>query len=228
MASGYLGTNCTISEVTHTRSSLRPRSRRKMTQILAAAGQLFREHGYGETSMDAVALRAGVSKATVYAHFSDKRELFSAIVFSEDAERGRALIESVHGAGDLRARLSRLGRAVFDLLMAPETIATHRVVAAEAARFPEIGRAYYENGAARLLQRLEEIFAGAMAAGELRTAHPRRAAEQFVGLVRGDLQLRAMLGVETGITKSLSDTVVRSGVDTFYRAYVLNGRRGRS
>jgi TetR/AcrR family transcriptional regulator, mexJK operon transcriptional repressor len=61
-----------------------------------------------------------------------------------------------------------------------------------------------------------------MAAGELRRAHPRRAAEQFVGLIRGDLQLRSMLGVEADVAQTAFDTVLRSGVDTFYRAYGLD------
>jgi TetR/AcrR family transcriptional regulator, mexJK operon transcriptional repressor len=209
-------------KVFDSKAAARPRSRHKNAQILAAAGRLFREHGYGATSMDAVALKAGVSKATVYAHFADKHQLFAAIVAAEDAERSHSWNRTFEGAGDLRARLSCLGRAVLDLLLAPETIATHRMVAAEAARSPEIGRAYYENGAARLLQRLEEIFATAMAAGELRRAHPRRAAEQFVGLIRGDLQLRSMLGVEAGVAKSAIDAVIRSGVDTFLRAYGLD------
>jgi TetR/AcrR family transcriptional repressor of mexJK operon len=209
-------------KVVDTQAATRPRSRHKNAQILAAAGRLFRERGYGATSMDAVALTAGVSKATVYAHFADKHQLFAAIVATEDAERSRSWIEKFEEAGDMRDRLSRLGRAVLELLLAPETIATHRMVAAEATRFPEIGRAYYENGAARLLERLERVFAIAMAAGELRRAHPRRAAEQFVGLIRGDLQLRSMLGVEADVAKAAIATVLRSGVDTFHRAYGLD------
>jgi len=210
-----------------TEASIRPRSRQKNAQILSAAGRLFREHGYGATSMDAVALAAGVSKVTVYSHFADKQKLFAAIVAFDDAERSSSWIERFDAAGDLRGRLLRLARAVLDLLLAPDTIATHRMVAAEAGRFPEIGRTYYDNGAARLLQRLEEIFTIAMEAGELRRAPPRRAAEQFVGLIRGDLQLRAMLGVEAGVAKAAIDTVLRSGVDTFYRAYGLEQRRDR-
>jgi TetR/AcrR family transcriptional regulator, mexJK operon transcriptional repressor len=223
MAPGSIGSRLNTLSTQNSDARMRPRSRRKHSQILSSAARLFREHGYGATSMDAVALAAGVSKVTIYAHFADKQTLFAAIVASEDAERTRSWSERFEAAGDVRARLLRLGRAVLDLLLAPETIATHRMVAAEATRFPEIGRAYYENGAARLLQRLEEIFSVAMAAGELRRAHPRRAAEQFVGLIRGDLQLRSMLGVEADVAQAAFDTVLRSGVDTFYRAYGLGG-----
>jgi AcrR family transcriptional regulator len=193
--------------------------RRKVEQILEAAGMLFREHGYGATSMDAVASAADVSKATLYVYFSGKRELFAAVITEEGERHSRSIIAGEAGQEDIRAKLIRFGGAVQSLLVAPDTVASYRMVVAEAARAPELGRDYYENGAARLLDRLEEFFASAMASGKLRSAHPRRAAEQFVGLVRGDLQLRALLGVENQVSEQQRDAVVRAGVDTFYRAY---------
>ena len=44
----------------------------KRQAILDAAKSLFLTHGYANTSMDAVATLAGVSKLTVYSHFTDK------------------------------------------------------------------------------------------------------------------------------------------------------------
>ncbi len=48
--------------------------------ILDAARYAFAEGGYHETSLDAVAERAGVSKALLYEHFSSKRELYVAML----------------------------------------------------------------------------------------------------------------------------------------------------
>jgi len=48
--------------------------------ILDAARYAFAERGYHETSRDAVAERAGVSKALLYEHFSSKRELYVAML----------------------------------------------------------------------------------------------------------------------------------------------------
>ena len=55
----------------------RPSSRKK---ILAAAEVQFLAHGYLGTSMDAVTEQAGVSKQTVYAHFTSKEALFRAVI----------------------------------------------------------------------------------------------------------------------------------------------------
>src|SRR5215831_11028175 len=49
-------------------------------RILDVATQLFLSHGYGATSIDAVARRAGVSKRTFYHRYADKPALFSAVV----------------------------------------------------------------------------------------------------------------------------------------------------
>ena len=56
---------------------------RKAGLILAAARELFLDHGFDAVAMDMVAQQAPVSKATLYAHFSSKEELFTAVVVDE-------------------------------------------------------------------------------------------------------------------------------------------------
>src|SRR5690348_7785402 len=48
-------------------------------RIAQAARTLFAEHGYGSTSMGAIAREAGVAARTVYTVFGAKREILSAI-----------------------------------------------------------------------------------------------------------------------------------------------------
>src|SRR5215471_10405262 len=55
----------------------------RVRRILAAARSLFLNLGYGETSMDAIARRAAVSKATLYSHFDGKDALFAALIMAE-------------------------------------------------------------------------------------------------------------------------------------------------
>ncbi len=59
--------------------------------ILAAAGQLFRHHGYAGTAMAAIAAEAGVVVETIYRNFGSKRALF------------RAVMEAVLAGGTARA-----------------------------------------------------------------------------------------------------------------------------
>ena len=60
----------------------------------AAALDAFADGGYHETSLDAVAERAGVSKALLYEHFSSKRELHGAMLEMHVHE----LVERIGGA----------------------------------------------------------------------------------------------------------------------------------
>jgi AcrR family transcriptional regulator len=62
--------------------------------ILDAARVAFADTGYHETSLDAVAERAGVSKALLYEHFSSKRELYIAMLEMHVHE----LVERIRGA----------------------------------------------------------------------------------------------------------------------------------
>lgn len=49
-------------------------------KILEAARQLFAEQGFGETSVDGIAEKAGVAKGTIYTHFASKDELLITIL----------------------------------------------------------------------------------------------------------------------------------------------------
>src|SRR5437868_15475989 len=49
-------------------------------ELLAAALDLFVERGYAATRLDDVAAQAGVSKGTLYLYFTNKEELFKAVV----------------------------------------------------------------------------------------------------------------------------------------------------
>lgn len=198
---------------------MRPRTRARIAACLSAAGRVFREHGYAMASMDDVADLAGVSKATLYSYFPSKNELFAAVI-REEGDRQSAALPDVPLDGDRpRESLLRLGRAVLDLLLSEQTITSYRMVMAEAARSPELGRLYYENGAARLHGRLGDFLAAAMRAGHLRRGPAGVAAAQFIGLVRGELMLRALIGHGRPATPRERQAAVRAGVEAFWRAW---------
>jgi AcrR family transcriptional regulator len=191
----------------------------KVQQILTAARAIFMQQGYAAASMDAVATRAGVSKATLYVYFANKQELFASVILEERARYAPSFLAGEQGREPMPARLLRFARALVVFLLSAEIVASCRLVIAEAERVPGLGQAFYNNGPARLLERLEQFMARAMGAGLLRRADAHVAAEQFIDLVRGDLQLRALLGLKQGLGSRAVDAVIRRGVESFYRAY---------
>ncbi len=69
-----------MSEAAPTRTRGRPRSAEAHGAILGAAAALLAEGGFAQLTMEAVAMRAGVSKATVYRRWGSKEELVMELV----------------------------------------------------------------------------------------------------------------------------------------------------
>jgi AcrR family transcriptional regulator len=195
----------------------------KAESILAAAKRMFLEGGFGAVSMDAIAREAGVSKATVYAHFAGKEELFGAVIGRECEHYLAGFSAGELDPGDARASLTSLGRRFLDLLLSPDAIALHRLILGEVSRFPELGRVFWQAGPERNLTQIEIFLRAAAAAGSLEIADARHAAEQFVGLVRGEIQLRHLLRLETAASEDVIREIVSSAVTTFLRAFEYRG-----
>ena len=191
----------------------------KAESILAAAKRTFLQSGFGAVSMDTIAREAGVSKATVYAHFAGKEELFGAVIGRECEQRFAGFSARELDPGDVRASLSVLARRFLDLLLSPDAIALHRIILGEVSRFPALGEVFWRAGPERNLAQIEAFLKSAVASGALALADPRLAAEQFVGLVRGEIQLRHLLRLEAAAGQLSIGDVVEGAVDTFIRAF---------
>ncbi len=84
---GRMGTTTTG----RTRRTQQERSGATTAELLAAARELFASEGYAGTSLDAVCLRAGVSKGALYHHFRNKEALFHAVYAAEEARMADAV-----------------------------------------------------------------------------------------------------------------------------------------
>jgi TetR/AcrR family transcriptional regulator, mexJK operon transcriptional repressor len=190
-------------------------------RILEVATELFLAKGYGSTTIEAVAARAGISKRTLYHRFDDKSVLFAAVVHEIIEQiRPPAGVPLIEGA-TLREVLRRLAGMILRAALSPQAIALHRLVMAESARFPELVRAVHGDGSAREATTL----IGGLLAREPRdstlSAEKRAfAAEQFIFMVVTLPQRRAM-GYGTPMTAAELDEWTDKTVDLF-----LNGCRG--
>ncbi len=54
--------------------------------LVAAGEELFGTRGYAEVSIDAIVQQAGVTRGALYHHFSDKRDLFRAVVEKTESD----------------------------------------------------------------------------------------------------------------------------------------------
>ena len=162
------------------------RSARKQQVILDAARELFLQHGYLGTSMDAIAARAKVSKQTVYKHFGDKRRMFVELLTGDMDSADAAvaeLAEAVPASQDLPADLRAFARAYLAAVMQPHLIRLRRIVIGEAERFPELAEAWYAGGPAQAYAMFAEWFEVLDRRGLLRVDDPVLAAQHFNWLV---------------------------------------------
>jgi AcrR family transcriptional regulator len=191
----------------------------KRHQILTGARAAFAELGFERATVDDIAARAGVSKATVYNHFHDKRALFIA-TFDAAAEGMRAELKAVlaEPSNELERTLQRVGERIISIFVSPAALALQRNISSELARFPELGPALYERGPRLTIELLEGFLVGWAGRGLLRLDDPHVAAVHLVMLCESDLVTRVRLGV-TRPTPQLITASVRQGVETFLRAY---------
>ena len=191
----------------------------KAESILAAAKRTFLAAGFGAVSMDAIAREAGVSKATVYAHFAGKEELFGAVIERECERYFSRFSAGELDLGDVRASLTVLGRRFLELLLSPDGIALHRIILGEVTRFPGLGEVFWRAGPERQRVQIEAFLKSAAASGTLDLADTRLAAEQFLSLVRGDVQLRHLMRLEANADQRGIGIAVQGAVATFMRAF---------
>jgi AcrR family transcriptional regulator len=196
---------------------------RKRRAIVEAATTAFLRDGYRGTSMDEVAAVAGVSKQTVYKHFASKEGLFSEIVATTVDEASNPVHEEVlelQETGDLEADLRGLARRQLGLVMQPRIVQLRRLVIAEAGRFPELGRMFYEQGPRRTITTLAATFERLADRHLLELDDPLVAATHFNWLVMSaPLNEAMLLGDEDPPDPTELERWADSGVRTFLAAY---------
>ena len=192
----------------------------KRRAILAGAREVFMEAGFERASVDLIAARAGVSKATVYNHFQDKDALFVASL-SEEADGLRAgfLACLSEPRGEVEPALRRVGEKLLAVLLSPTVVALYRQASAESVRFPALGRRLFERGPVLVNETLAAYLARWEEKGALRLGDARSAAVHFGVLCQGNLFLRAQLGELTHPSDGEVRETVERGVSAFLRAY---------
>jgi TetR/AcrR family transcriptional regulator len=124
------------------------RERRKEArpgELLEAALDLFVEKGYAATRAEEVAVRAGVSKGTLFLYFPSKEELFKAVVrenLARTVSEGASELEVFDGpTGELLTHMMQQWWARYG---ATKASGISKLIISEASNFPELARFYQE------------------------------------------------------------------------------------
>lgn len=209
------------------------RSARKRRAIMEAATTLFLRDGYRDTSMDQVAARAAVSKQTVYKQFADKEQLFRAIVLGVTGNSEAIITDMtsvLHGAeiaspAQLRDVLADLARRYIDGVLQPHVLALRRLIIAEAERFPDLARTYFEQAPARAIDVVASALRVYTERGLLAAGDPSRAAAHFAYLVLAIPLDRAQFCPGERPSGAERDELASEAVRIFLAAYAPRPRQ---
>jgi AcrR family transcriptional regulator len=197
----------------------RPRDPERCRRILEAARSHFYAHGLERASVDAIAAEAGVSKMTIYSHFASKEGLFEAVVH----ERTQRVVGGLAGAEALdpkqpRKALLSIGKQFLTLAREEDSLGQFRSVYGAAGAQREASRAFYRQGADRLIGDLAAYLRRADAAGALNVRHPRQAADLFLSMFLGDGHIRGLLMLDMPDARE-NRALLREAVRVFMAAY---------
>jgi AcrR family transcriptional regulator len=198
----------------------------KTAAVLDAAARVFLAHGFSAATTDMIQRAAAVSKATVYACYPNKEALFAAVI-ERECQRMMDGIRALDGAGQpLRPALSEMGRAYLSMLLSPNGLALYRVVVADAPRFPELGRLFFQTGPQQVVAIVTRLLCRAADSLDLSTIGAAEAAKLFLSLLRNEAQLELLTHPTAQTSAAGIDRLVELAVGTFLRAYAPGSANG--
>lgn len=194
--------------------------------ILEVASELFFANGYGETSIELLARQAGVSKRTVYDRIGDKAGVFKAVMRRVVEGLRPPDVASLFVGDDLAEILTRLSRAVLRAALQPEAIALHRLIIAEAGRFPELAELFaHRPGSQEAIERISALLQAHDRPNRQKIAE--FAAAQFLQMTIAVPQRRAM-GMGTPMSEAELDGWAVQTVRLFLAGWEgLSGASGK-
>jgi AcrR family transcriptional regulator len=145
-------------------------------ELLAAALDLFVERGYAATRLDDVAARAGVSKGTLYLYFTNKEELFMAVVRENVVPilgEAEGIVESYEGSSADLFREIILGW--WERIGNTKLSGITKLMMAESSNFPDVAQFYHDEVISRANAMIGHMLERGIKRGEFRDIDVKQA-----------------------------------------------------
>ena len=195
---------------------------KRRNEILDAAVKVLSERGYRDTTMLLVAREASASKETLYAWFGDKQGLFEAVIRRNAKNVQQVLSSCLETQPSPHLVLMEFGRALLALLLSESAVAINRAAISEARSDPRLAKLLSKAGREATLPAFVRYIELGTADGKLKAADPAAAAEDFLGLLLGDLPTRRHLGLVSAPTRKQIETRAARAAEKFLQLYVAS------
>ncbi len=197
----------------------RIRRGRKFDQVLKGAREIFMGAGYEGANVDDIARAAGVSKATLYSYFPDKRLLFLEVAKTECVAQADQAMAMIDVAAPVAQVLRAAAGHMVHFLGSEVGQRIYRTCVGEADRFPQIARDFYDSGPGLARARLAEFLTVAAARGELVVEDAGLAADQFQALCKAGFFDRLIFKVDAAPDPAAIDRALDGAVAMFMARY---------
>ena len=198
--------------------TLSPAALERRQRVHQAVRELMGELGY-RVSMEAVALRAGCSKQTLYSDYGSKQELLRSMM-QEHLVQASAPFES-EGRG-VHETLLVFAEEHLGLMSDPSVMAACHLLAAQSPQYPEEANALYRDGCQAMQERLAQWLQAAMDRGALRHDDPHLAAELLMSMIGGLDVERQRLAVQHRDSAPQRRDWLEFAIGNFMRAFAAN------
>jgi AcrR family transcriptional regulator len=195
------------------------RKGRKFEQVLDGAREIFMRDGFEGASVDDIAREAGVSKATLYSYFPDKRLLFLEVASHQCCRQADEAMVAIDLSRPPREVLPRAAHHFLSFIYSDMGQRIFRICVAEADRFPDLGRQFYQSGPMVMHGAMVDYLKAAVARGELRIDDLQLAADQFAELCKADIWVKLLFGIRDKPGAAEIARVVDGAVETFMARY---------
>jgi AcrR family transcriptional regulator len=166
-------------------------------RLLEIATNMFLQYGFEATSIDSLAEAAGIGKATLYARYSDKSALFTAVLRRRILQVYlpiEAELENNFKGADLEDALQLIAQRLLEKSVTTESITLGRILSAQASRFPDLAQLAVQESWGRQLRLVEGVlrhFSGEICLPPLDFP---LIADLFLSIVLGRVTALAMFG----------------------------------
>lgn len=188
-------------------------------RILDAATELFLRLGFDATSCDQVVAQAGAGKASLYARYANKEELFAAVV-RRMVEQTLLPSSDVPWHLPVRDRLRTVADSLLSHALSPEAVALMRVCVTTAHRMPELAGLVDRIGRDGGVGCVARALAGNRASRD-RIDEASDVAGRFIDMVFVPQQMRALIGDDRENLDREASLRINDAIDLFERAGLL-------
>jgi TetR/AcrR family transcriptional regulator, mexJK operon transcriptional repressor len=193
----------------------------RLSDLMAAAADVFIEQGFDNASLREICKRAGASKATLYGRYPSKEALFAAVLQHRmELIAEKMTMDNIDVTEPLKVSLTRFGTGLLETVLSDAQIEIIRTISTVSARFPQLGEQFFSLGTSFGIRTLSGYLQAKQERGELVGDEPSDLmAQQFITLTIDNLLYRKLLGIARRQSRRDRTAQVDRAVTMFLRCY---------